>query len=82
MPQPPRFAPDAITAAVLELVAARFGNYPGALDDSPVNGQDWGDWTGLPILDGTYVLDMHGARSLTVTRAALRSTSSPRRASS
>ena len=43
--------------------------YPGALDDSPVNGQDWGDWTGLPVLSGTYVLDMHGARSLTVTRS-------------
>lgn len=43
--------------------------YPGALDDSPVNGQDWGDWTGLPILDGTYILDVHGARSLTVTRS-------------
>ena len=34
--------------------------YPGALDDSPVNGEDWGDWTGLPLLDGTYTFDMHG----------------------
>lgn len=43
--------------------------YPGALDDSPVNGEDWGDWTGLPLLGGTYILDMHGAKSVTVTRS-------------
>ena len=43
--------------------------YPGALDDSPVNGEDWGDWTGLALLDGTYVLDFHGSRTLTVTRS-------------
>jgi hypothetical protein len=43
--------------------------YPGALDDSPVNGEDWGDWTGLPLLDGTYILDLHGAKSITVTRS-------------
>jgi hypothetical protein len=42
--------------------------YPGSLNDSPTNGVDWGDWTGLPLLDGTYTFDMHGARSLTVTR--------------
>lgn len=42
--------------------------YPGALDDSPVNGEDWGDWTGLALLSGTYTFDMHGARSITVTR--------------
>ena len=33
IPQPLRFAPDAITREVLELVAARFGNHPGSLDD-------------------------------------------------
>jgi OmcA/MtrC family decaheme c-type cytochrome len=43
--------------------------YPGALDDSPVNGENWGDWTGLPLVDGTYTFDMHGARSLVVTRS-------------
>lgn len=43
--------------------------YPGALGDSPTNGEDWGDWTGLSLVDGTYVLDVHGARSLTVTRS-------------
>jgi len=43
--------------------------YPGALDDSPVLGEDWGDWTGLPMLDGTYTLDVHGARSVLVTRS-------------
>ncbi|HEX6811274.1 MAG TPA: hypothetical protein VF384_06605 [Planctomycetota bacterium] len=42
--------------------------YPGALDDSPVNGEDWGDWTGLPLLNGTYTLDVHGARTFSVTR--------------
>ncbi|MBX3464219.1 MAG: hypothetical protein KF830_13690 [Planctomycetes bacterium] len=42
--------------------------YPGALDDSPVLGEDWGDWTGLPLLSGTYTLDVHGARSLNVVR--------------
>lgn len=45
------------------------GVYPGALDDSPTNGEDWGDWTGLALLDGTYTFDMHGARSLTVNRS-------------
>lgn len=43
--------------------------YPGALEDTPTNGQDWGDWTGLNLLDGTYRLELHAARSLTVTRA-------------
>jgi OmcA/MtrC family decaheme c-type cytochrome len=43
--------------------------YPGALNDTPVNGEDWGDWTGLPVLSGTYTLDVHGARSLSVTRS-------------
>jgi OmcA/MtrC family decaheme c-type cytochrome len=44
--------------------------YPGALMESPVNGEDWGDWLGLPILSGTYTLDMHGARQFVVTRSA------------
>lgn len=43
--------------------------YPGALDDSPVNGEDWGDWTGLALVDGTYILDVHGARSIVVNRS-------------
>jgi hypothetical protein len=43
--------------------------YPGALDDSPVNGEDWGDWTGLRLLDGTYLFDVHGARTFNVTRS-------------
>jgi hypothetical protein len=41
--------------------------YPGALEDTPVHGEDWGDWTGLPLLDGTYKLDIHGARQIPVT---------------
>ena len=36
MPAPLRFAPDAITTAVLELVARRFPDHPGSLD-----GFDW-----------------------------------------
>ena len=32
LPQPPRFAPDATTRAVLALVRARFGQHPGRLD--------------------------------------------------
>ncbi len=43
--------------------------YPGALDDSPVNGQDWADWTGLSVLDGTYTFDIHGGRSVTYTQS-------------
>ncbi|MBL8862751.1 MAG: hypothetical protein JNK02_12190 [Planctomycetes bacterium] len=39
--------------------------YPGALDDSPTRGENWGDWTGLALLDGTYTLDLHGGRSFT-----------------
>lgn len=70
---------DASTGVFAELV--EFGNgevlasyttdfvvpavYPGALDDSPVIGEDWGDWTGLPLRDGTYTFEMHGARTFT-----------------
>lgn len=43
--------------------------YPGALDDSPVRGEDWGDWTGLPMLDGTYVMDLHGGRTFSYNPA-------------
>jgi len=32
IPQPLKFKPDAITRAVLDLVAKRFGNHPGSLD--------------------------------------------------
>jgi OmcA/MtrC family decaheme c-type cytochrome len=49
--------------------------YPGALDDSPVNGLNWGDWTGTPLLDGTYLFDMHGARGFTVTAVGGETTS-------
>jgi len=44
--------------------------YPGALDDSPVNGEDWGDWTGLDLVDGTYILDFHGSRTFNVVRSS------------
>jgi OmcA/MtrC family decaheme c-type cytochrome len=48
--------------------------YPGALNDSPGVDQSMGDWTGLPLLDGTYTLDLHGARTFTVS-VALENTS-------
>jgi OmcA/MtrC family decaheme c-type cytochrome len=41
--------------------------YPGALNESPDNGQDWGDWIGLAIESGTYRVDLHGRRTVTVT---------------
>jgi hypothetical protein len=77
------YSVDALTGVITETVEIGAGEilanftsdfvvptvYPGALDDSPVNGEDWGDWTGLPLLDGTYVLDLHGARSVVVTRS-------------
>lgn len=37
--------------------------YPGALEDSPTRGENWGDWTGLALLDGTYTIDLHGGRA-------------------
>ena len=43
--------------------------YPGALDDSPNRGEDWGDWTGLAMLDGTYLIDLHGGRSFSYSPA-------------
>ncbi|MCB9886359.1 MAG: hypothetical protein H6838_12765 [Planctomycetes bacterium] len=43
--------------------------YPGSINNTETNGEDWGDWTGLPVLDGTYTFDLHGAQSLSVTRA-------------
>lgn len=74
---------DTVTGLVTETV--EFGNgeiisnytsdfivpdhYPGALNESPAGLGNQGNWVGLPLLDGTYTFDMHGARSLTVTRA-------------
>ena len=43
--------------------------YPGSINNTMSMGQDWGDWTGLQMLDGTYSFDLHGAKSLSVTRA-------------
>jgi hypothetical protein len=43
--------------------------YPGALNDSPARGEDWGDWTGLSVIDGTYILDLHGGRSFSTSPA-------------
>jgi hypothetical protein len=43
--------------------------FPGSLVDGPEKGEDWGDWTGLPVLDGTYILDFHGARSFSTSPA-------------
>ncbi|KAA5543800.1 cryptochrome/photolyase family protein [Roseiconus nitratireducens] len=33
IPEPPRFAPDAITRDVMEMVSSRFSDHPGELDD-------------------------------------------------
>ncbi|MFO1032023.1 MAG: hypothetical protein U1F60_13175 [Planctomycetota bacterium] len=76
------YSVDATTGVVTETVEIGAGEilasytsdyvipsvYPGALDDSPTNGEDWGDWTGLELVSGTYILDVHGARSISVTR--------------
>lgn len=43
--------------------------FPGSLVDGPEKGENWGDWTGLPVLDGTYILDFHGARSFSTSPA-------------
>jgi hypothetical protein len=43
--------------------------YPGALGDTPTLGETWGDWTGLPLVSGTYTLQLHGAKSFAVTRS-------------
>ncbi|HEX5050604.1 MAG TPA: hypothetical protein VFZ65_02420 [Planctomycetota bacterium] len=40
--------------------------FPGALNDSPVLDQGWGDWTGLPLLPGTYKFGIYGARQFNV----------------
>ncbi|MGE3172398.1 MAG: hypothetical protein AB7O97_07200 [Planctomycetota bacterium] len=46
------------------------GAYPGSLNESPDLDESWGDWTGLPLLDGTYTLGVYGARSLTFSATA------------
>ncbi|MCA8963330.1 MAG: hypothetical protein H6838_13685 [Planctomycetes bacterium] len=43
--------------------------YPGTYNESPDLDQTWGDWIGLPLLDGTYNLGIYGARSFSVTVA-------------
>jgi hypothetical protein len=39
--------------------------YPGALNESPDLDESHGDWTGLPLVDGTYALHLTATRSLT-----------------
>jgi OmcA/MtrC family decaheme c-type cytochrome len=42
-------------------------HYPGAFNESPALGEDWGKWTGLPLLSGTYQVGIWGARQFTVS---------------
>jgi hypothetical protein len=37
------------------------GSFKGTLNESPDLGQDWGDWRGLPLVDGTYTLGLFAA---------------------
>ncbi|MCA8953093.1 MAG: hypothetical protein KDE27_26510, partial [Planctomycetes bacterium] len=41
--------------------------YPATFNESPDLDQSWGDWVGLPVLDGTYTLGFTGARGFGVT---------------
>ncbi|MFN0008675.1 MAG: multiheme c-type cytochrome [Planctomycetota bacterium] len=43
--------------------------YPPPHNDSPVLGQDWGEWTGIPFADGTYTLSIWGVKNLNVPLA-------------
>ncbi len=38
--------------------------FPGTHNESPGLGQDWGEWLGLPIVDGTYSVDIRAVRSV------------------
>jgi len=38
--------------------------FPGALNESPDLDESHGDWTGLPVVDGTYLLRLTATRSL------------------
>lgn len=78
-----KYSLDTVTGVVTE--TTEFGNgevfcnytsdyvvpdhYPGALNESPAELGNYGNWVNLPLLDGTYTFDMHGARATSVTRA-------------
>lgn len=55
--------------------------YGPPINDSPDLGEASGEWTGLPILDGTYTVGLWGARAITLTlygeSNAYRGTSAP-----
>lgn len=38
--------------------------YPGSIYNTIDQGQDYGDWQGLALLDGTYRLDLHGRNTV------------------
>ncbi len=40
--------------------------YPAPINGSPDLGEEWGDWSGKSLADGTYSLVMYGDRSLTL----------------
>jgi hypothetical protein len=67
----------ALTGTITELVEFGAGNavvvlyttdfvmppvYPGTHNESPGLGLDWGDWLGLPIVEGTYTIDIRAVR--------------------
>jgi hypothetical protein len=41
--------------------------YGPTINDSPDLGETWGEWTGLPIQDGTYTVGLWGARAITLS---------------
>jgi OmcA/MtrC family decaheme c-type cytochrome len=75
------YALDAATGTITELVEFGDTNrvvvsyttdfvmpasYPLALNDSPDLGQEVGEWTGLSIVDGTYLLTLWASRTITL----------------
>lgn len=48
--------------------------YPGNIYNSGDLGEAYGAWNGLPILDGTYKFDLHGAGSISVNPTGLEAT--------
>lgn len=38
--------------------------YPAPLNDSPDNDESWGEWSGLPVADGTYTVGVWGYKSI------------------
>jgi len=41
--------------------------YPQALNDSPENGETWGNWRGKSLVAGTYTLTLYSSSTITLT---------------